>query len=258
MDPLRQSVHDPAQMAYASQQVYQQEAQPPTAVATAAGGRERHKGMVKYWLFDKGYGFASAENGQDYFIHHSAIAGVPAGSFRALNQGEEIEFELEYNEERNKYMAVNVSGPDGKPPTGPVDRNAFNENGLPNVGQHWRFTKVIKLDFSFDERAKNMEFKQWEFNYSPEAVNQQVQVPADAAAVLPQGMAHQAGALGSALPSEVDYSKHDYSHQIATDTTTDTAASGGQSTLPIITPTIGEKLNEMTQPVHERIAQEEL
>lgn len=49
------------------------------------------KGTVKWFNAEKGYGFISAENGNDVFVHFSAIQG---DGFKTLEEGQEVEFEV--------------------------------------------------------------------------------------------------------------------------------------------------------------------
>ena len=49
------------------------------------------KGVVKWFNGPKGYGFISRENGEDVFVHFSAIA---TEGYRTLNEGDEVEFEV--------------------------------------------------------------------------------------------------------------------------------------------------------------------
>lgn len=51
------------------------------------------KGTVKWFSATKGYGFLSTEDGQDVFVHFSALPDT--GEFRTLREGEEVEFEIE-------------------------------------------------------------------------------------------------------------------------------------------------------------------
>jgi len=53
---------------------------------------ERLKGRVKWFNDQKGFGFIGADNGQDVFVHHSAIQ---TDGFRSLQENEEVEFEIE-------------------------------------------------------------------------------------------------------------------------------------------------------------------
>ena len=48
-------------------------------------------GTVKWFNNAKGYGFISRENGEDVFVHHTAIV---AEGFRTLNEGDQVSFEV--------------------------------------------------------------------------------------------------------------------------------------------------------------------
>lgn len=51
------------------------------------------KGTVKWFSATKGYGFLSTEDGQDVFVHYSALPET--GEFRTLEEGEAVQFEIE-------------------------------------------------------------------------------------------------------------------------------------------------------------------
>ncbi len=53
------------------------------------------KGRVKWFNASKGYGFITQENGDDIFVHFSAIQGE---GFKSLEEGEEVEFEVSSGE----------------------------------------------------------------------------------------------------------------------------------------------------------------
>ena len=53
------------------------------------------RGTVKWFNDQKGYGFISAEDQQDVFVHFSAIEG---SGFRTLHEGEQVEFEIKSSE----------------------------------------------------------------------------------------------------------------------------------------------------------------
>jgi len=47
-------------------------------------------GTVKFFNAEKGYGFISREQGDDVFVHYSAIQG---SGYRTLEQGQRVEFD---------------------------------------------------------------------------------------------------------------------------------------------------------------------
>jgi len=49
------------------------------------------EGTVKWFNDKKGYGFISQENGNDIFVHYSAIQG---DGFRSLKEGDRVRFEV--------------------------------------------------------------------------------------------------------------------------------------------------------------------
>ena len=49
------------------------------------------RGTVKWFSAEKGYGFISRENGNDVFVHFSAIN---MDGFKTLEEGMEVEFEV--------------------------------------------------------------------------------------------------------------------------------------------------------------------
>jgi len=51
----------------------------------------RTSGNVKWFNDAKGFGFITAENGDDVFVHFSSIQG---GGFRSLREGAAVEFEV--------------------------------------------------------------------------------------------------------------------------------------------------------------------
>jgi CspA family cold shock protein len=48
-------------------------------------------GTVKWFNDSKGYGFISQENGEDVFVHHTAIQ---MDGFRSLAEGDRVVFEV--------------------------------------------------------------------------------------------------------------------------------------------------------------------
>jgi CspA family cold shock protein len=52
---------------------------------------EMAQGSVKWFNDAKGYGFISQEDGEDVFVHFSAIQ---ASGFKSLTEGDKVEFEV--------------------------------------------------------------------------------------------------------------------------------------------------------------------
>jgi CspA family cold shock protein len=53
---------------------------------------DRVTGTVKWFNGSKGYGFISREDGEDVFVHYSAIQ---TEGFRTLEEGQQVEFTVE-------------------------------------------------------------------------------------------------------------------------------------------------------------------
>lgn len=49
------------------------------------------QGTVKWFSNEKGYGFIARPDGEDLFVHFSAIEG---DGYRTLHEGQEVEFEV--------------------------------------------------------------------------------------------------------------------------------------------------------------------
>ena len=50
-----------------------------------------NKGTVKWFNAEKGYGFITGEDGQDVFVHFSAINGE---GFKSLEEGQSVTYDL--------------------------------------------------------------------------------------------------------------------------------------------------------------------
>jgi CspA family cold shock protein len=55
------------------------------------GTRIMEQGTVKWFNDAKGFGFVSRENGDDVFVHHSAIQ---SNGFRSLQEGQRVQFNV--------------------------------------------------------------------------------------------------------------------------------------------------------------------
>ena len=49
------------------------------------------EGTVKWFNAEKGYGFITQEDGDDVFVHFSAIEGE---GYKSLDEGQKVEFEV--------------------------------------------------------------------------------------------------------------------------------------------------------------------
>lgn len=61
-------------------------------------------GKVKWFDSKKGYGFILTEEGREIFVHYT---GIVAEGFKALTEGQIVEFEIGNNEKG--VQAVNVT-----------------------------------------------------------------------------------------------------------------------------------------------------
>ena len=61
-------------------------------------------GKVKWFDSKKGYGFILTEEGREVFVHYT---GIVAEGFRALTEGQNVEFKIGSNEKG--VQAVNVA-----------------------------------------------------------------------------------------------------------------------------------------------------
>ena len=62
-------------------------------------------GKVKWFDSKKGYGFILSEEGKEIFVHYT---GIVAEGFRALTEGQNVEYEIGCNEKGEQAMNVTV------------------------------------------------------------------------------------------------------------------------------------------------------
>ncbi len=63
------------------------------------------QGTVKWFNVQKGFGFITARDGKEYFVHHSSIIGE---GFKSLPEGQEVQFEIAQGEKGPKAVQVSV------------------------------------------------------------------------------------------------------------------------------------------------------
>ena len=63
------------------------------------------EGSVKWFNEKKGYGFIQQENGQDLFVHYTAIQSE---GFKTLTEGQRVSFEVEDTPKGPKAKNVQV------------------------------------------------------------------------------------------------------------------------------------------------------
>ncbi len=78
-----------------------QKTEGPTSAATKAEQPARERGTVKWFNDAKGYGFIARQNGEDVFVHVSAIVGG-----KTLHEGQAVDFRVEKGPKG--YQAVDV------------------------------------------------------------------------------------------------------------------------------------------------------
>lgn len=64
---------------------------------------ERKTGSVKWFNPSKGYGFIEFEEGQEIFVHYSAIS---MDGYKELKQGQMVEFEIQTGPKGDQASAV--------------------------------------------------------------------------------------------------------------------------------------------------------
>ena len=65
------------------------------ALTQNQGGKILTQGKIKWFNSKKGFGFIEQENGDDVFVHFSAIEMT---GFKTLSEGETVQFEIEKND----------------------------------------------------------------------------------------------------------------------------------------------------------------
>jgi CspA family cold shock protein len=63
------------------------------------------RGPIIRMIRDRGFGFVRTEDGSEVFMHHSAL---PPGVFDSLQEGREVEFDIQNDPRGRGERAINV------------------------------------------------------------------------------------------------------------------------------------------------------
>ena len=63
------------------------------------------RGQIKRLIRDRGFGFITAEDGQEVFFHRSALEGI---DFDALEEGNSVEFNIEKGDKGLRAANMNI------------------------------------------------------------------------------------------------------------------------------------------------------
>lgn len=63
-------------------------------------------GTVKWFDNKKGYGFLAREDGDDVFVHYTAISG---DGYKSLTEGQKVEFEIVDGDKGKQAANVTIS-----------------------------------------------------------------------------------------------------------------------------------------------------
>jgi len=82
-------------------------------------------GTVKWFNSRKGYGFISSEDGNDVFVHFSALSGE-GDEYKTLNENDKVEFDVVQGEKGPQASNVVVTE------KAPKQFNSYNKGGRRN------------------------------------------------------------------------------------------------------------------------------
>ena len=65
-----------------------------------------HTGQIKKLIRERGFGFISDTDGREVFFHQSSLVDI---KFEALNEGQEVEFEVEKSPKGPRAINVRLT-----------------------------------------------------------------------------------------------------------------------------------------------------
>merc|ERR1712228_1119201 len=81
-----------------------------TGCCACIGGSDMPMGTVKKFLADKGFGFIKPKDGGEQIFVHRKVHGDGTDRSAYLEEGDEVEYEVEYDDRKGKYAATSCTG----------------------------------------------------------------------------------------------------------------------------------------------------
>jgi len=100
------------------------------------GGGEVQRGVIKWFNREKGYGFIRCQDGEEVFVHESAV--ILGTNDLILAKGREVEFEVRLTARGSQAFSVVVLGeadPDSRPEQPAVSAAAPSASAAPETRQ---------------------------------------------------------------------------------------------------------------------------